>query len=158
MNATDLARFIAEQKIAAELIFLAQETPTVEAAAMAVGTRPEQIGKSILFIIDRTQPLLIIANGLARIDYKKLSDFSGVGRKRIRLATQTEVLALTGYPAGTVPPFGHHTPLPTLIEANLLTLTDFYAGGGAINVLVRLTISELRRVVPAGVVTLAENR
>ena len=156
MNATDLARFIAEQKIAAEMIFLAQETPTVEAAALAVGTRPEQIGKSILFIIARTHPLLIIANGLARIDYKKLSDHLRVGRKQIRLANQEEVLALTGYPAGTVPPFGHLTPLPTLLEANLLTLTDFYAGGGAINALVRLTIHELRRVVPAGVVALAQ--
>jgi prolyl-tRNA editing enzyme YbaK/EbsC (Cys-tRNA(Pro) deacylase) len=152
-NALDLVRFIEEQGITAELIHLPEETPTVEAAAAAVQAEPDQIGKSILFLADG-DPRLIIANGLNRVDYKKLADYLGVSRRRIKLAKADEVLAITGYPVGTVPPFGHHQPVPTIIEANVMKQTDLYAGGGAINALVRLTTAELQRVVQAPVVSL----
>ena len=50
MDEQDLTRFIQQQGIVAELVLLDTETPTVQAAAAAVGVAPEQIGKSILFM------------------------------------------------------------------------------------------------------------
>lgn len=154
-NAADLARYIAEHDISAELIHLPEETPTVEAAASAVNAHPNQIGKSILFLADG-RPHLIIANGLNRIDYKQLADYLGISRRRLKLAKAPEVLAITGFPVGTVPPFGHNEPLPTIIEASVLEQDDLYAGGGEINALLRLTTTELQRVTNAPAIALVQ--
>ena len=153
-DAADLARFIDEHSITAELIHLPEETPTVEAAAAAVDAHPDQIGKSILFLVDGS-PQLIVANGLNRVDYKKLADYLGLSRRRVKLAKADEVLAITGYPVGTVPAFGHIQVLPTIIEARVMEQSELYAGGGEINALVHLTTAELQRIIQAPVVSLA---
>jgi prolyl-tRNA editing enzyme YbaK/EbsC (Cys-tRNA(Pro) deacylase) len=153
-KASDLAYFIEKNRITAELIHLPEETPTVEAAAVAVKAHPDQIGKSILFLVDG-HPQLIVANGLNRVDYKKLADYLGLSRRRVKLAKANEVLTITGYPVGTVPAFGHIEVLPTIIEARVMEQTELYAGGGEINALVRLKTAELQRITQAPVVSLA---
>ena len=152
-NSQDLARFIEEQGITAEMIHLSVETPTVEAAALAVNAHPEQIGKSILFLA-AGQPRLVIANGLTRVDYRQLADYLGLSWRRVKLAGAAEVLAITGYPVGTVPPFGHNQKLPAVIEAGVMEQEILYVGGGEINALVRLATVELKRVVDGPVVSL----
>jgi prolyl-tRNA editing enzyme YbaK/EbsC (Cys-tRNA(Pro) deacylase) len=152
-NATDLAYYIQEQGITAELIHLPEETPTVEAAAAAVNAHPDQIGKSILFLADDA-PYLIIANGLNRVDYKQLADYLGMSRRRLKLAKAPEVLAITGYPVGTVPPFGHNQTLPTIIEGNVMAQQELYVGGGEINALIHLTTAELQRATQAPIIPL----
>jgi len=104
-----LADYIQRFAIDAVLVEPTQETPTVPLAAQALGCQPEQIVKSVLFLVrteQQSSPLLVIANGVTQIDARKLADLLGVGRKRIRLAPADEVLAHTGFPAGGVPPFG----------------------------------------------------
>lgn len=155
-NSTDLARFIEEQDITAELIHLPEETPTVEAAAEAVNAHPDQIGKSILFLADGS-PQLIIANGLNRVDYKRLADHLSISRRRLKLAKAAEVLAITGYPVGTVPPFGHNQSIPTIIEAKVLEQEELYAGGGEINALIRLKTAELQRILQSPILPLAQS-
>jgi len=63
-------------------------------------------------------------------------------------------LDITGYQVGTVPPFGHKRPLSIFIEARVLDQTEIYAGGGAINALVRMSTDELQRVTKADKVDL----
>ena len=153
MDSIDLQRFLAEETIAAEIVHLANETPTVEAAAKAVGCRPEQIGKSLLFLADGN-PNLVIANGTTRVGYKALADYLEISRKRLKLANANQVLDITGFPVGTVPPFGHWQRLPTIIEARVMNQDEIYAGGGAINALMRLATDELQRVSAGRIVSL----
>lgn len=158
MNATDLARYLADHNIAADLVFLPQPTPTVPAAAEAVGVAPDQIVKSVLFMIRENEaadrPVLVIGHGTHHIDRRKLAQHLQVGRKRVRLADAAQVLAHTGYPAGTVPPFGHPQPLPTLMAAGITRLSEIYTGGGEINALLHMTVAELQRVLKAEIVEL----
>lgn len=160
MDAKDLAQYIEEEGIAAEIVFLEEITPTVEAAAEAVGVHPREIGKSLLFMIkegeDEYRPLLVISNGLSRVGYKKLAAHLNVSRRRVRIANPRQVKAVTGYEVGTVPPFGHRQPLDTLLDESVVTLDEIYAGGGTINALVRLSVEELQRVLDAEVVDLSE--
>ena len=139
MRASDLAEFIEQNEIAAEIVVLAQETPTVEAAAEAVGVSPDQIVKSVLFMVKKGEqelrPLLVIANGML-----------GVSRRRLRMARAAEVESVTGYPVGTVPPFGHKEKLPTLLDRAVLRQEEIFGGGGAISALMRLSTEELQRV------------
>lgn len=160
LDDADLARFIQDNDVDGEIVFLQDETPTVEAAADAVGVAPRQILKSLLFVIkegeDDLRPLLVIANGLSRVSYKKLAAHEGVSRRQVRIARPKQVAAITGYAVGTVPPFGHSQPLPTLIDEGVLAQSEVYAGGGAINALLRLDAAELQRVVQANVASLTE--
>jgi Cys-tRNA(Pro) deacylase len=153
MDCHDLQRFITETGIEAEIVHLAQDTPTVEEAAKAVGCLPEQIGKTILFLAE-SRPYLVVANGVTRVGYKALADHLGTSRRRLKLAKADTVLDITGYPVGTVPPFGHKQLLPTIVEARVLAQEIIFAGGGAINALMRLTPKELLRASQAEVVSL----
>ncbi len=160
MNSDDLSRYIDVNQIAAEIVRLDQPTPTVEAAAQAIGVNPDQIVKSVLFMVrgpdGSPAPLLVISNGTRQVDQGKLADYLGIGKKRVRLANGGQVEAATGYPVGTVPPFGHPQSLPSLIERQVTRQGEIYAGGGAINALLRLDVAELQRVLQAPIVDLAK--
>jgi prolyl-tRNA editing enzyme YbaK/EbsC (Cys-tRNA(Pro) deacylase) len=151
----DLARYIEEQQIDAQLVSLAQETTTVAMAAGALGCGEDQIVKSVLFLI-RTgaelRPALVISNGSAPQDSRKLADAWEVGRKRIKLALPDVVLTVTGYPAGGVPPFGYPVAVDTYIDKDVLQQTVVYAGGGDERTLLRVAPQELLRVTRAQVI------
>lgn len=153
LTVDDVAAYVQRVGLAAEIIRLETPTPTVMAAAAAVGATPEQIGKSILFFV-QDAPHLVIATGLHRLDYRRLAAYCGVSRRAIRLANAEQVAAITGYPVGAVPPFGHRQPVPTLIEARVLTQPIIYVGGGGLDALVRLTSQALYGILAAPVVDL----
>lgn len=155
LNAAHLQRFIDEAGIEAKILFLEVDTPTVQAAAEALAVAPEQIIKSVLFLADG-KPVMVIASGLARLDRKALADYLGVSRRRVKIASAEQVLAHTGYVAGSVPPFGYREPIETVVETAVLHQSGLvYGGGGEIHVLMQLTVPELRRVVGTRIVSLA---
>ncbi len=156
LDVEHLRRFIVEQGIAAEVIELPVPTPTVQAAAQAVGTTSERIVKSLLFVV-RGQPLLAIANGPAHMDKRPLAAHFSVGRKQVRLADAESVLTLTGYSIGAMPPFGHRQPLPTFMDPGLFAFDEVYAGGGAIDALLRISPQEMLRVTGAHVLDLTRS-
>jgi prolyl-tRNA editing enzyme YbaK/EbsC (Cys-tRNA(Pro) deacylase) len=145
MDSSDLAAFIAARALAAEIIHMDQHTPTVDVAAQVLGVPVEQVAKSILFMVNDA-PLLVIANGLNRVDYKRLAEHLNLSRKKIRIASPDDVLNLAGFIVGSMPPFGHKTPLPTLLDARLFDQAEVYAGGGDINAMLRVTPEEIARV------------
>ena len=153
MDEQDLTDYIQRHGIAAELVLLDIETPTVEAAAAAVGVVPDQIGKSILFMADG-QPVLVIANGTIRVGYKSLASYLGISRRRLKLADAPQVLLTSGYPVGTVPPFGHKKKILTILEAGIMVQQELYTGGGSIQALLRIKVRELARVTAAEIVSL----
>ena len=152
----DLQSFMAQNNIPGEIVFLDVPTPTVEAAAQAVGTEPERIVKSVLFTVD-DQKVLTIACGTQLIERRAIAGFYEVGRKRVRLASQETVLKTTGYPVGTVPPFSHANPSQTLLDPQVLTFDEVYAGGGAHNALVRLNPQDILTITQAQVIDLHRN-
>jgi prolyl-tRNA editing enzyme YbaK/EbsC (Cys-tRNA(Pro) deacylase) len=144
MDTKHITAYLQEHQIAGEVVLLPEHVPTVEDAARAVGTTVERIVKSVLFLAEG-QPVLVVANGTAHVDYKRVSDHLGLSRKRLKLADAETVLAITGFAVGTVPPFGHKTRLRTLIEASVLEQPEVYGGGGAIDALLHITPAEIVR-------------
>lgn len=141
--------------VSGEILRLNVPTPTVDAAAQAVNAKPDQIIKSILFLVDQ-QPVLAIACGTSNIDRGAIADTFGVGKKRVKLANSEMVLEISGYEVGAMPPFGHCQPLATLIDRRVLDLKQAYAGGGAENALLQLNPQEILRVTQAQVLDLLE--
>ena len=153
LNADDLQAFLQVNAIPAEILRLPVPTPTVETAAQAVGAQERQIVKSILFLVD-DQPVLAIACGTAYIDRRAIADLYGVGKKRVKLASPEEVMVLSGYEVGAMPPFGHRQPLRSLLDKRILELSEAFAGGGAENALMRISPQEMLRVSKAQVMDL----
>ncbi len=133
-----------QEAIRGEIIRPGAPTPTVASAAQAVGAAPDQILKTLLFLI-RSEPVLAIASGQGYVDRAKLAAKYGVGKKQVKLAGAEQVLETTGYPVGAVPPFGHRRPLRTLIDPGVMELEIVYAGGGEIDCLLRTSPEEILR-------------
>ena len=75
-------------------------------------------------------------------------------KSRIKIAGPEEVLILTGYPAGGVPPFGFKARF--YIEKTLLKKDVVYAGGGSIRTLIKTTIKEILKANNAESVNIIE--
>ena len=151
-----ILQFIARHRIDADILDLNEHTATVADAAQALNVGTDQIIKSLVFRHNE-ETLLVIASGLARVDRKKLAAHLGVGRKKVKFANPEQVLQITGYVVGSMPPFGHRTRLRTLIDTGVTGLGTVYGGGGSLNAMMRLTPDELRRVTGAEVTSLCED-
>ena len=151
----NLQRFIETHRIEATILPMAGHTPTVSDAARELGVAADQIIKSLVFLSDG-EPLLVVNNGLARVDRKKLAGLLGVGRKKVKFATAAEALAITGFVVGSMPPFGHRQPLRTFVDPAVTTLETIYGGGGDIDAMMRLSPNELLRVTGAQVQPVSE--
>jgi Cys-tRNA(Pro) deacylase len=139
--------------IQGEILHLDQPVPTVPAAAQAVGAIEDQIVKSLLFLIDG-EPLLAITCGTHRVDRRAVAAVKDVGRKKVKLASPQDVVAISGYTVGAMPPFGHRTPLDTLVDGSVVAQPVVYAGGGSDTALVRLDPREIVTATKARVLDL----
>jgi len=155
MDRTDLQTFIDDHHVQATILPLSEHTLTVGDAARALAVNTDQIIKSLVFHIDG-KPLLVINNGLARVDRRKLAAHLGVGRKKVKFASPDSVFTLTGFIVGSMPPFGHKLRLRTLVDTAVTQLDIIYGGGGDVDAMMRLTSKELLRVSQAEVVSFSE--
>jgi prolyl-tRNA editing enzyme YbaK/EbsC (Cys-tRNA(Pro) deacylase) len=161
LHSSDLQAFMTSRCITGEILHLGVPTPTVETAARALGVHPEQIVKSILFLVGtgigsaQPEPVLAIACGMGYVDQRAIAAHYGVGRKRVRLALLEEVLAISGYAVGAMPPFGHRQPLRTLLDRRVLDQPVVYAGGGDENAMLRLNPQDIALVTGATVLDLS---
>lgn len=162
----DLRQFIEANGIEARLVGDLGDTPTVPAAAAALGVSPEAIIKTLLFLVtdpaDKArppQPVVVIGNGERRVEKRALAEHFGVGKNQVKLAPPDVVLQQLGYPAGGVPPFGHRQPLPVFLDVSITAIPGhdlIYGGGGDDHTMVALTVNELIRVVqPVAILALS---
>ena len=154
-GSVDLQQFIDRQGITAEIIPLSEHTATVADAARVLGVETDQIIKSLVFSCG-DETLLVITNGLARVDRKKLAGLLGVGKNKVKFASAQSALAITGFVVGSMPPFGHRQRLRTLVDASVMDQAAVFGGGGDINAMMRLSPTELTRVTAAAVTDLSE--
>jgi Cys-tRNA(Pro) deacylase len=114
-----------------------------EQAATERNQRPEQIVRSILFQIRPEEFVMVLVAGREQVDWKKLRQL--VGRSRMRMATEEEVLEVTGYRVGTVSPFGLKNQVRVLIDASVLSEEEVSTGSGMRNMAIILKSKDLQR-------------
>jgi Cys-tRNA(Pro) deacylase len=127
-----------------------------EQAAEERNQRPEQIVRSILFQIRPEEFLMVLMAGRDQIDWRKLRQF--VKRSRVRMATEEEVLAVTGYRVGTVSPFGLKNPIKVLLDASVLMEEEVSLGSGTRQMAIIMKSADLQRALgEPEIVSLGEN-
>jgi Cys-tRNA(Pro) deacylase len=134
---------------------MAVPTATVTDAAGALGVEPSAIIKSLVFLAE-DQPFLVINSGTARVDRKKLADYLGMNRRRVKFATAEQALEIAGYVVGSMPPFGHRKPLRTLLDRAAAQREEMYGGGGDIDALVRVPSTDLIAATQAEIADISE--
>ncbi|MCD4685092.1 MAG: hypothetical protein K8S97_04050, partial [Anaerolineae bacterium] len=150
-----LQAYLEEHKINAEIIFPDAPTPTVAKAAEALDVSEEQIVKTMVFMVN-DRPFVVYANGTRRVDARKLAERLSVSRKRVKPANANQVLNLTGYEVGAVPPVGFREHIPAFMDPAVREHEIIYAGGGAKNAMLKLTSTELLRVTHAEVAPMVQ--
>jgi Cys-tRNA(Pro) deacylase len=148
-KALDLADFIMEHDLQAEIVSPGAHMPTVDTAAAAMNVAPEQIFKSILFQAKNGQCAMVVACGNGRVDIKRVQAITGL--QGLKLAKPEVVFAKTGYPAGGTPPVGHREKFPVIVDARVAAQEWGYAGGGRPEILVKINSADIIRLNNAAV-------
>ena len=137
-------------------IFFHEGTVTsFEQAARERGQSEAQVVRSILFQIRPEEFVMVLVAGPAQVDWKKLRQL--VGRSRIRMATEDEVLEITGYRVGTVSPFGMARQVKVMIDTSVLKEDEVSIGSGVRSTAIIMRSADLRRALgEAEIVSLLE--
>ena len=118
-------------------------------ASKELGIDIKKIVKSVLFMNENKEPILIIVRGDKRVDQGKMA--KALGFKKLRLATPQELTEITGYEPGTLPPVAHKSQIRTLIDEDVLAEDFVYAGGGSLGASLKISpkdIVKLQNAVP----------
>lgn len=151
-----LAAYLASARVEATLVRSDRPTPTVAHAAAALGVPPAAIVKSIVFEHkqDAARVCLAIVPGDARVSRSKVGDALGV--RQLRLASAGTVERVTGYPAGGVPPVGHRTAMPVVLDRRVAGLDVVFGGGGDEWHMLRIAPRDIQRLTRAAVADVTE--
>lgn len=116
------------------------DTRGADRASQATGINLDGIVKSLVFKAGNDFCLIII-QASSRVSTKKLRNL--MKEENIRLASEDEVLNITGFAVGAVPPIGLENKIKCIIDKNVLTKEKVWAGGGSINRLVHLKVDDI---------------
>lgn len=115
---------------------------TVELAAVAVGTEPARIAKSLTFMVEDA-PVMILAAGDAKINNSK---FKAYFHTKAKMLSYDQVGDLIGHDVGGVCPFGIKDGVKVYLDESLKRFDVVYPACGSSNSAVKLAISELEEV------------
>ena len=127
---------LAGRGLVVDVQVLPASTRTAAEAAEACGCEIGQIVKSLVFVVDG-QPTVVLCAG-----DKRVSALNG------RPATADEVRGATGFAIGGVPPLGHHTELPTIIDESLRRFDRVWCAAGTPNAVFETGVEELIAAIP----------
>jgi Cys-tRNA(Pro) deacylase len=133
-----------------------ESTHTAAEAARAVDAQIGQIVKSLVFVIEGEGGLegcMALVSGSNTVDLPRLA--AVMTGARLRRATADEARALTGFPIGGIPPFGHATSLRTVMDPDLGRYETVWAAAGTPNAVFELEPATLRSLANAIVAPLA---
>jgi prolyl-tRNA editing enzyme YbaK/EbsC (Cys-tRNA(Pro) deacylase) len=137
--------------ITAEIVEFAESTRTAAEAAMAIGTTVERIVKSLVFMAGE-EMLLVLTSGGNRVDTERLGTAVGA---HIRRADAAAVRQATGFAIGGVPPVGHTTALPVVLDRDLMQYDLVFAAAGTPHSIFPVSPADLCRITGARILDIA---
>ena len=127
--------------LADRIIVTEHSSATVAEAAKAIGCEEAMIAKTLSFLQGEA-PVLILADGLARIDNRKYKDTFGC---KARMIPAEQVETLVGHSIGGVCPFGVNEGVSVYLDESLKRHETVYPAVGTDHSGVKLTIPELEK-------------
>jgi Cys-tRNA(Pro)/Cys-tRNA(Cys) deacylase len=128
INATPVTRYLDDQGIPYRFFRHVGVVHSLAQAARERGHRPEQIIRSIVFRLSRGGFVMVLVAGERQVSWPALRKH--LGTSRISMATEAEVLQVTGFPLGAVSPFGIIPPVRILVDRGALQEKEISVGSG----------------------------
>jgi prolyl-tRNA editing enzyme YbaK/EbsC (Cys-tRNA(Pro) deacylase) len=119
-----------------EVIVLPESTRTAAEAAEACKCEVGQIVKSLVFIVD-DRPTMILCAGDRRVT-----------RIDGRPASAQEAREATGFSVGGIPPLGHDSELPTIVDESLRRFERVWCAAGTPNAVFEVAVQDLIAALP----------
>ncbi|RME33536.1 MAG: hypothetical protein D6786_07395 [Gammaproteobacteria bacterium] len=107
------------------------------------GMTPAQIVRSLLFRAGSGGFILLAAPATARVDWAALR--RALGERRLTMATPEQVLEVTGYPVGAVPPLALPESVTVLADESIFTPERVVIGSGLLGWAIELAGAGLDR-------------
>ena len=130
---------------AADVVILPDSARTAPEAAAACGVALGQIVKSLVFQGEKGL-WLVLAAGDNRVHEKRLGRLIG---DRLARADADAVRAATGFAIGGIPPLGHASALPTVMDETLMRFDVVWAAAGTPHAVFPESPATLRRLTGA---------
>ncbi|MDD5370805.1 MAG: YbaK/EbsC family protein [Anaerolineaceae bacterium] len=115
---------------------------SVEQAAQQRGMTIDQVIRSIVFRLEQDHFIMVLVPGGRQIAWPALRKY--LRRSRLTLASEAEVLQVTGYPLGAVSPFGLPHPMRILADPGVFARLEVSIGAGIRNATIILASDDLR--------------
>lgn len=139
-SAARVRAYLESHGLADGLVQFEQSTKTAQMAADAMECELGQIVKSLVFVVDGT-PVLALVAGDRRGDTKAIAAL--VGGSEAHFADAETVRAATGYAIGGVSPFDLPAELLVYVDDSLTRFEIVYPAGGTPSSMVRMTFEHL---------------
>ena len=127
---------LARRGLEVEVAVLPESTRTAAEAAAACQCEVGQIVKSLVFIVE-DRPTMILCAGDRRV-----TKIDGTP------ANAQEARAATGFSFGGIPPLGHDTELPTIVDESLRRFERIWCAAGTPNAVFETCVDELLAAMP----------
>jgi len=127
-SSTSVTRYLHEKGIPFRFFTHRGEVHSLEQVALERGQTVDQIIRSIVFRLSRGGFVMVLVAGERQVSWHALRRF--LGTSRISMATEAEVLKVTGYPLGAVSPFGTRQTLRILVDRGALQPDEISIGSG----------------------------
>lgn len=121
-----------------------EEKGGTERAARELGVDEYAVVKTLVMEDDGKNPLIILMHGNRQVSTRALARHLGV--RAIQPCEPGTAQKHTGYQVGGTSPFGTKKALPLYVEETILELPAIYINGGKRGFLVRMSPSDLIRV------------
>lgn len=101
---------------------------SLEQAAAERNQQPEQVVRSIVFRLSEDDFIMVLMAGPGQVPWKFLRRYTS--QSRLTMATEEELLRVTGCVPGTVSPFGLPQPMRVLVDTRILEQPEVSLGSG----------------------------
>lgn len=125
-----------------DIIEFNTSTATVEEAALAIGCCPDEIAKSLAFLVN-DQAIVVVVSGNSRIDNAKFKKEFGVKAKMI---AALDVESLVGHAVGGVCPFGLKDNVLLYFDISLKKYNSVYPACGSSNSAIKIDLVKLENI------------
>ena len=142
-TAARLQSRLADDGLDVDVVTLTDSARTAAQAAAALGCEVGQIVKSLVFVRDG-EPLMVLCAGDRRVAADRLG---------LVPANADQARAATGFAIGGIPPLGHPTPLPTLIDESMRRFATVWAAAGTPHDVFEVGTEQLIAAIPHAEVT-----
>jgi Cys-tRNA(Pro) deacylase len=145
-SSVDVHNFLQSQAIQHEFYTLEGQAKSAERIAAVLGLELGSVAKTLVFLAD-SEPVLVIIPGNRHAHATKIRRI--LKAKKVDFASIDQLLDVTDFCTGAIPPIAHKNRLKTIIDRSLLSKDVIYTSGGDMNMILKLKAKDLKHITGA---------